>query len=91
MQLYEAAWLVLSLLFLPNIKFRIECIEVLGIQMFLHDVQPFAEVSNLRKCQEPLPVKGADSLQIDQFSHHREDGLYTWVAMSTFCFPVFGL
>ena len=31
------------LLFLPDIKFWIKCVEVLGIQMFFHDIEPFAK------------------------------------------------
>lgn len=45
-------------LFLPDIKFRIKSVEVLGIQMFFDDVQPFAEMSNLRKWLEPFICKG---------------------------------
>ena len=58
LQLCEAAGLLLFLLFLPDIKFRIKCVEVLGIQMFFDDVQPFAEISNLRKWLERFICKG---------------------------------
>lgn len=46
------------ILFSPDIKFRIKSIEVLGIQMFFHDVKPFAEMSDLRKWLEPFICKG---------------------------------
>ncbi len=31
------------LCFLPYIKCRVKCIEILGIKMFFHDIQAFAE------------------------------------------------
>ena len=43
MQLCEAAWLLLFLLFLADIKFRVKCIEVLRIQMFFYNIQSFAK------------------------------------------------
>ena len=43
LQLCEAAGLLLFLLFLPDIKFRIKCVEVLGIQMFFYGVESLAE------------------------------------------------
>lgn len=46
----EQSSLALSgLLFLPDIKFRVKRVEVLGIQMLFDDIEPFAEMSDLRK------------------------------------------
>ncbi len=39
----KVVWVFKVCLFLPDIKFRIKSVEVLGIQMFFDDVQPFAE------------------------------------------------
>ncbi len=35
--------MLLFLLFPADIKFWIKCVEVFGIQMFFHGIQPFAE------------------------------------------------
>lgn len=35
-------------LFLPDIKFRVKCVEILRIQMFFYGIEPFAEMSDLR-------------------------------------------
>lgn len=46
------------ILFLADIKFRVKCVEVFGIEMFFYDIQPFAEMSDLRKWLEPFICKG---------------------------------
>lgn len=53
----KVVWVFKVCLFLPDIKFRIKSVEVLGIQMFFDDVQPFTEMSNLRKALAPCICK----------------------------------
>lgn len=56
----KVVWVFKVCLFLPDIKFRIKSVEVLGIQMFFDDVQPFTEMSNLRKWLERFIYKGLE-------------------------------
>ncbi len=35
----KAVWLLLGILFLlPDVKFRVKCIEVFGVQMFFYNI-----------------------------------------------------